>query len=94
MSINEVIKQYLPIAKQKMSYANKQYNYCGAYCYQNCQVCKDVKKVRCCKKLVYQSAKQINHNRWHLYFLCQAGHLVLRSVSSDGKFIIVGQIKN
>lgn len=94
MSINEVIRKYLPIGKQKLSHANKQYNYCSAYDYQNCCNCKEVKKVRCYQKLIYQANKQINNQRWHLYFLCSANHLVIRCVTIDDNSVLVGKIKN
>ncbi|MBE4704421.1 hypothetical protein [Spiroplasma platyhelix] len=94
MSINEIIKKYLPVENQKLLYANKQYNYCSAYSYQNCSNCKEIKPVKCCKKLVYQSAKQISEQRWHVYFLCGDSHLVIRWVLIDDSSISVGKIKN
>lgn len=94
MSINEVIKKYLAVADKKVSYANKQYNYCFAYNYQNCSECKEVKRVRCCKKLTYQSAKQVSDYRWHFYFLCSENHLVIRWVTTDGSSVLVGRLKN
>lgn len=94
MSINEVIKKYLSIENYKLSNANKQYNYCSAYSYQNCPTCKEVKKIKCCKKLVYQSAKQISSSRWHLYFLCSESHLVIRWVIFEKNTALVGKIKN
>lgn len=94
MSLNEIIKQKLPVKKQKLSYTNNQYNYCSAVSYQNCSNCKEVKQVKCCKKLTFHSAQQINQKRWHLYFLCQAKHLVIRWVLIENKTILAGKIKN
>lgn len=94
MSINEIIKKYLPIEKQKLSYANKKYNYCSAYNYQNCSNCKEIKRIRCAKTLVYQSARQISETRWHVYFLCSNKHLVIRWVTIENDLVLVGQIKN
>ncbi|MGL5268514.1 MAG: hypothetical protein ACRC8P_01965 [Spiroplasma sp.] len=94
MSINEIIKKYLPVEKSKLSYANKQYNYCLAYTYQNCTACKEVKRIKCCKKLIYQSAKQVSSSKWHLFFLCLNNHLVIRWVRFDEVIVVAGQIKN
>lgn len=94
MSINEVIKKCLSVDNKKLSHANKQYNYCSAYSYQNCLECKEVKQVRCCKKLIYQTAKQVGAQRWHFYFLCADSHLVIRWVVVDGDTVLAGKIKN
>ncbi len=88
MSINEIIKKYLPIKNQKLSYANKIYNYCAAYNYQ------EIKQVKCNKKLIYQYAKQINKIRWHLYFLCSNNHFVIRWITINNNIILAGQVKN
>ncbi|MGL5268591.1 MAG: hypothetical protein ACRC8P_02350 [Spiroplasma sp.] len=94
MSINEIIKKYLPVEKSKLSYANKQYNYCSAYSYQNCVICKELKQIKCCKKLSYKSAKQVSPYRWHLYFFCSRSHLVIRWVIFENNTALVGKIKN
>lgn len=94
MSINEIIKKHLSVEKQKLSLANNKYNYCFFYKYQNCTNCKEVKRIKCTKKLIYQFAKKISENRWHLYFLCLSNHLVIRWVITDNRNILVGQVKN
>lgn len=94
MSINEVIKKHLPVAGKKLSSANKYYNYCAATSYRNCSECKEDKWVNCCKKLDYQSAKQVRVQRWHLYFLCADSHLVIRWVAIEDDMVLVGKIKN
>lgn len=94
MSINEVIKKNLSIEKQKLPSANKKYNYCFFYKYQNCNNCKETKRIKCTKKLIYQFAKKINENRWHFYFLCLNNHSVIRWVTINDNNILVGQIKN
>lgn len=91
MSINEIIKKYLPLTKQKPLYANNNYNYCLAYSYQNCRFSK---RIKCTKKINYQSIKKINSRRWHIFFLCPDNHLVIRWVIISDKFILAGQIKN
>lgn len=88
MSINEIIKKYLPIKNQKLSYANKIYNYCAADNYQK------IKQIKCNKKLIYQDAKQINKIRWHLYFICSNNHFVIRWVTINNNIILTGQVKN
>lgn len=94
MSINEVIKKYLPMKSQKLAYANKHYNYCAFYSYQNCEECHKVKRIRCCKKLTYHTAKQINDQLWHLYFLCSEQHIATRWVRINDNSVLVGKIKN
>lgn len=94
MSLNDIIKKQLPVKKQKLSHANNQYNYCSAFDYQNCSNCKEVKRVKCCKRLIFQSVKQINATRWHLYFTCLANHLAIRWVIIEGNTILAGKIKN
>ncbi|MDQ7983022.1 MAG: hypothetical protein REH79_02225 [Spiroplasma sp.] len=94
MSINEIIKKYLPVENQKLSFANKRYNYCSAYNYQNCIKSKETEQIKCTKKLVYQFAKQMNSNRWHLYFLCLNNHFVIRWITINNNIVLVGQIKN
>ncbi|MDQ7983028.1 MAG: hypothetical protein REH79_02255 [Spiroplasma sp.] len=94
MSINEIIKKYLPITNQKFSKTTTKINHCQNKNYQYCCECKEKKLQLCNEKLIFREIKQVSNFRWHLSFNCQNNHLIIRYVIIENKKIIIGAIKN
>lgn len=94
MSINEIIKKYLPITKQKLPKSATKINHCQTKYYEYCSDCKENKIKSCNEKLIFQKITQISDIRWHLYFKCQKNHLIIRWVILDNKNINIGFVKN
>ena len=94
MSINEIIKQNLPITNFKTQRFTTKITHCQNTHYGYCTDCKEHKIKVCNQKLVFQNMKQISNVRWHLYFRCSQKHQVIRWVIFDKTSVVVGNTKN
>lgn len=94
MSINEIIKKYLPITNQKLPKSTAKLNHCQGKDYDYCSECNENKNKFCNEKLILWKINRINDIKWQIHFQCPKKHWIIRSVLIENKNVYIEQTRN